>query len=86
MLKFAAFLAGFYQSDRPESFSRGITTVVVFFVVGWNTSYVRHTHQLPDVATMAGQVLFMTAFYGAGKYLDLKKAQTSAGDPPPPPA
>lgn len=82
--KLLVFFAGFFQGDRPESFARGITLVIVMFVLAWDSYYVRCTKQLVDVATMAGQVLFMTAFYCAGKglatYADVKKQ--AAADPP----
>ena len=76
------FLAGFFQDDRPQSFSRGITFVIVSFVLGWDTASLKFTHALPDMTTMGGQIAFMTAFYlvnkGAGAYT------TAKGNPPPP--
>lgn len=73
------FFAGFFQEDRPESFSRGITVVVVAFVLGWDTNFVHHSHSLPDALTLTAQAAFMTVFYfggkGIGAVVDVKKAQ-----------
>ncbi len=78
------FFAGFFQEDRPESFARGITFVIVAFVLGWDTSVVRHAHTLPDPMILGSQVIFMTAFYFGGKTIgavaDVKKTQAENGD------
>lgn len=77
---FLKWLASFFDESSPNSFSRIITVVIVAFVLGWDTSYLRQAHKLPDIATMAAQTAFMTAFYiarrTAGAYTD-----THAGAP-----
>lgn len=73
----AKWAANFFDESNPQSFSRLISFVIVAFVLGWDTSYVYHTHALPDVATMAGEAAFMTSFYvvrrAAGAVTDSRK-------------
>jgi hypothetical protein len=70
------WLASFYDESSPNSFSRLITTVIVAFVLGWDTAYMRHEHKLVDSVTLLAQGGFMTLFYAArriaGAYTDTK--------------
>jgi hypothetical protein len=81
--KFFAFIAGFFREDRPESFARGITAVIVAFVLGWDTMYLRLTHTLPDVSVMGIQIAFMTAFYFGGKSIGAYTTIKTSGAPVP---
>jgi hypothetical protein len=58
------WFASLFDESSTNSFSRFITFVIVAFILGWDTSFVHQAHALPDVATMAGQGVFMAVFYG----------------------
>lgn len=63
-MKLVAWFGSLFDENSTNSFSRFITFVIVAFILGWDTSFVHHSHSLPDVATMAGQGVFMAVFYG----------------------
>lgn len=82
------------EDDGQGSLGRLLTVVIVFFVMGWDTSNVifawrfnmQHFQSplplLPDAMILAAQGVFMTLFYGvnkfAGTYENVKSAATAA--------
>jgi hypothetical protein len=57
------FFQKMFSEEGTVSFSRFISALIVCFVLGWDTSFTVHTHQLPPAAELLGQAAFMTVFY-----------------------
>lgn len=86
-------LESLLDPDGKLSFGRFATFILIVSVVSWDTCYVFMSwkfnlahpdfhipmgEMLPNAVTLAGQVVFMTAFYVATKIQELKKDSTSA--------
>lgn len=54
----------FSEADGTPSFSRVATAVALAFALGWVTSIVARTHQLPD---FSGLVAFIGILYGINR-------------------
>ncbi len=79
-----AFILSLLNPQGTVSFGRFMSFVITAFVLGWDTSIVVHSHVLPTVSDLGGQIAFMSAFYGITKYGDLKMNAISNPPPQPP--
>lgn len=69
-MAFVQWLAAFFDEDKPQSFSRLITFIVVAAVLAWGTVEVIHTRKTVSAETFLGLMTASSVFYfirrGAG--------------------
>jgi hypothetical protein len=70
------FLKDLFNPAGPVSFGRFMSLCISAFVLGWDTSFVVHTHQLPPGTELILQGGFMATFYGITKGVELKNPPT----------
>jgi hypothetical protein len=66
------FFKQLFNPAGTVSFGRVMSLLLSAFVLGWDTSYVKHTHQLPPGSELLLQAGFMASFYGITKGVELK--------------
>jgi uncharacterized membrane protein len=62
-MKFASWLAGFFDESTPQSFSRLITLIIVAAVIVWCSVEVVHTHKVVSAETFLGLMTASSVFY-----------------------
>jgi hypothetical protein len=62
-MKLISWLASFFDENTSTSFSRGITLIIVAFILGWDTYAVKFNHQTITGTLLIEQMVAASTFY-----------------------